>query len=270
MNQVYRIPVMELIHRDKFSDKEWSKLENCVRTVRNYDSARRNYEGATIAAGRALIQIRDEKLYRGYPTLKSFCQSVFGWSDRRTQQLIKSSKVVSALPEKSEQIVRNEGQARELARVPEHKRSETLKLAERVYSKDGKITAKGIKAAGQKVVGPVDKIGFPIPSGDAQYYWERKQEVQDILTSISSLRSAIERISRTDPLFAYVRLGNVEGELDSAYNQMKGALPAYVCVTCNGIKPKNCGSCHGTGLLSQFAWDHGTSIELKKKREHRT
>lgn len=235
--------IKDIAFRDHFTVPEWLEREKYISAIRQFDQAHK-------LAEQALIQIRDKKLYRPYKTLREFCQKTFGWSERRTQQVLAAEKVVAALPDKKRTMVRTERQARELARVPEERRVEVLDAA----SDNGEVTAKSIRTAATKVTTwPKDKSGIDIPPS-ALPFWNRRQEVRDILNDISNARSAIRNISDDDKLYHSVRIRNIEGELDSAYNQLKGALPEHVCGYCKGVKSSQCRACKGTGVMSEFLW----------------
>ena len=90
--------------------------------------------------GISLVIIRDQKLYRStHETFESYCQSVWGWGQKRASQIIIAAEVVQSLPDSTN--CRNESQARELARVPAAERPAVLEKA-------GKNpTAKAIRAA---------------------------------------------------------------------------------------------------------------------------
>ena len=111
----------------------------------------------------------------------------------------------------------------------------------------------------------VDSMNFPVPA-EAMAYWNRKSEVQDILTHISKARSLIAKISDGDPLFH--RISSVQKtklQLDELYNQYKGVLPSHVCAICDGVKVDGCKACVGTGVISEYVWDR-LSKEQRAKR----
>jgi hypothetical protein len=97
-----------------------------------------------VEVGLALTEIRDSKLYRAdFETFDQYCQKRWGWSQKRASHLIIASEVVKMLPVKDSTIVENEGQARQLAKVPAEKRVEVLRVAK----ESGPVTAKTIHEA---------------------------------------------------------------------------------------------------------------------------
>jgi hypothetical protein len=95
------------------------------------------------SVGRALVEIRDSRLYRAtHATFEDYCRERWNWSRRRAYQLIEAAVVVAESPE-CEPLVHTERQARELAKVEPDKRAEVLHAA----AECGKVTAKSIREA---------------------------------------------------------------------------------------------------------------------------
>ncbi len=109
----------------------------------------------------------------------------------------------------------------------------------------------------------LDSARYSVP---AMAYWNRKSEVQEILTHISKAKSIIGKIADGDPL--YRRISNVQRtwkELDSLYNEYKGVLPSYVCPICDGVKVDGCKPCVGTGVISEYVWGLLTPEQRAKR-----
>jgi hypothetical protein len=78
-----------------------------------------------VDVGNALLTIRDERLYRAdYATFEDYCRERWGLSRPRAYQLIDAANTVSTIVDTGLPAPANEGQARELARVPEEQRAE--------------------------------------------------------------------------------------------------------------------------------------------------
>jgi hypothetical protein len=91
-----------------------------------------------VEVGTALAMIRDNRLYRAeHPTFAGYCQERWGFTDRRARQIIEAAEIGTIVP------VENEGQARELARVPEPERAEVYARA--VERTNGKPTAAAVR-----------------------------------------------------------------------------------------------------------------------------
>ncbi|MEU9670353.1 hypothetical protein AB0E25_33230 [Streptomyces bobili] len=94
--------------------------------------------------GVALADIRDRKLYRAsHRTFEEYCQGRWQMTGSRAYQMIDAANVVSTIVETEVQPPANEGQARELGRVPEPERAEVW--AETVERTDGKPTAAAVR-----------------------------------------------------------------------------------------------------------------------------
>ncbi|MFY1686420.1 hypothetical protein [Plantactinospora sp. WMMB782] len=90
-----------------------------------------------VEVGTALATIRDNRLYRAeFGTFEAYCMSRWGFTDRRARQIIDAAEIGTIVP------VANEGQARELSRVPEPERAEVWReVQERT---EGRPTAAAI------------------------------------------------------------------------------------------------------------------------------
>lgn len=95
--------------------------------------------------GNALLKIRDGRLYRAdFGTFEDYCRERWGFSRPRAYQLIEAADVVSTIVDTGLPAPANEGQARELSRVPEPERAEVWR--ETVERTNGKPTAAAIRA----------------------------------------------------------------------------------------------------------------------------
>ena len=92
--------------------EECMRLQTCEKTIREG-------LGTFVAVGRALMEIRDFRLYRQqHHTFENYVQSVLALSRPRAYELIDSAQVVADLSAIADisQLPQNEGQARELRR----------------------------------------------------------------------------------------------------------------------------------------------------------
>lgn len=249
--------VREEAIRSQFTNEEWYDRTIHVATLRAFG-------GSSVEAAKALAAIRDKNLYRPHKTLKEFCQRECGWSERRLFQIISFAEVKSSLPVKSEPLVQSERQARELKKVPVEKRVEVLDKAKR----NGQITAKSIKRVAAEIVDLVeDSMGYPI-TAKALPYWNRRHEVSELLRHISAAKSALQHIVDGDPLYRrVVSIRSKRDRLEEFYNEFKGALPAYVCYSCDGLNVDKCRLCGGTGVVSEFEWRSKADPDGHKRRE---
>jgi hypothetical protein len=119
---------------------------------------------------------------------------------------------------------------------------------------------------GNAEIVPTDAHGVPITE-DALPYWNRKQEIQDLLTTFSRLKSQFKKYDEDgDRLFSCVRQSMVN-HLQSAYTTLTNAMPYAICLECEGRPELNkCRSCHGTGLISKYAYEMYPFHEKKEFR----
>jgi hypothetical protein len=124
------------------------------------------------------------------------------------------------------------------------------------------------KAKGGKAV--LDEEGFPITQRGLAY-WERRGEIQELLSAISSLKARLNRAaSERDALFYGISFNRAIDGLSDVYANVGNANPHTVCTECEGhpeVKVnEHCGFCGGKGLISKFQWDQQTPKEKKDLR----
>lgn len=97
-----------------------------------------------IEVGAALYAIRDQDLYRkDFETFEAYCRDRWGFSDSRARQLIGAAKTVTNVTAAGLPAPANEGQARELGRIPEPERVEVWR--ETVERTGGQPTAAAVR-----------------------------------------------------------------------------------------------------------------------------
>ena len=65
----------------------------------------------------------------------------------------------------------------------------------------------------------VDETGFPVPAGDAQFYWLRRPEAEAVLSKMRLAKRAVKELLPDDPMWHGVNLNGVLGDLGSAINR---------------------------------------------------
>lgn len=99
--------------------------------------------------GQALLTIKGKRLYRAtHESFLDYVKERWGLEPRRAQQLMDSGEVIGDLRDTNNcaYLPENEGQARELSRVPREQRAEVWEKAVS-SSPEGKVTAKVVKQA---------------------------------------------------------------------------------------------------------------------------
>lgn len=105
--------------------------------------------------GIALASIRDRQLYRAdYGTFEEYAERRWQMSRSRAYQMIDAANVVSTIVDTELPPPVNEGQARELGRVPEPDRAEVWR--ETVERTDGKPTAAAVRETYEQRQQPTD------------------------------------------------------------------------------------------------------------------
>lgn len=123
--------------------------------------------------GIALADIRDRRLYRAaHRTFEEYCQGRWQMTGSRAYQMIDAANVVSTIVETELPPPANEGQARELGRVPAAERTEVW--AETVERTDGRPTAAAVRETYEKRHEPPSDEDLLnghewTPSGDSEF-----------------------------------------------------------------------------------------------------
>jgi hypothetical protein len=249
---------LELAHREHFTVPDWLERQKYIGMIRRD-------EDAFLRVLQALMEIKNKNLYRPYVNMNDFCRSIFGWSERRTQQLLKAGKTVLALPGGKRTLVRNEGQARELAKAGDHQEQVLDEVV-----RTGEPTAKLIKQKVDNIrttlfEGPEDLHGNPI-TGPAVEYWNRRNEIQQAMDHASALKVFFEKIEERDRLYHRLwPVGRMHDNAADIFSAFQGILPSYLCGYCDGTTLKDgktCEGCNGTGLLSVY---HEKRLPPEKK-----
>lgn len=173
---------------------------------------------------------------------------------------------VTPLSEAAEKAHVGEKTMQRAKKVIEHgtkKQIESIKLGKATVFEVASSIAKSESKNGAS---DVDALGFPVPEGEAQKFWERRYLALEISAQLRAAKTRIKSLSPDDPMWSEVNLNGVLGSLSDAINRFAASVPAYVCVYCQGINPKKCTTCKGRGVISKFMWSM-VPEELRKMRE---
>jgi len=216
---------------------------------------------AWVRIGNALSIIRDRRLYRrAYSSFEDYLQNKWGWTRQWAHQQIEAASVAESLPKKVSSMLDSVRSATELSKVEPERRVEVLKEA----SSSGVATARSISVASKIVKSEskdavmVDATGFPIPE-PLLIYWNRADEVQEILTQLSHIKGTLEKaMEEKDLMYWELGTGPV-AHLSRAWQEIHAAKPYAVCLQCQGhpeIQPEGkCRLCGGRGLISKHRWE---------------
>jgi len=218
-------------------------------------------EKAFVSAGNALAEIQERKLYREESlTFELFCLKNWNWKKTHVYRMIQAASVVKTSPIGGQ--IPNERIARVLAKVPPEQHKAVMKAA----AAEGPATAKSVeKAATPKPDIILDRLGIPVPA-KATPFWNRREEVQAILTKVSAIKASLKHAQDTkDLLFTEVNFSSVLAYLDNMFGGIKRAMPHTVCPTCNGKLVESCTLCAGRGVISEILYER-VDEDVKKMR----
>lgn len=193
----------------------------------------------------AMVEIRDGRLYRAkHKTFEEFCQTEFGLTRQRVNQLIKHKQLVQNLEtmvsknEDEEELFPeiNERQARELSKVEPEKQAEVLAKA----SEDGPPTAAKIREAAAEVEAEEEEEIEATPD-ERMVAWNSDVE--------SFCRGLVKFAKDNCPSGQWMD----ESRQTIALDQVKSAAATYRLATGKAICPKcegeGCKTCLATGFL---------------------
>lgn len=117
-----------------------------------------------------------------------------------------------------------------------------------------------------------DSTGYAIPE-ELWPLWDRRDEVQTILTAISKARGALRAVMEAqgegepDPLYFHANVSGAQAHLNNAWTSISMALPHATCPVCQGRAKGTCKLCKGSGFIPKHTYDHALSDELRAVRE---
>jgi len=241
----------------KLTLTEAMRLQDCEKIIQ---SGKKEF----VRVGLALEEIRDKKLYRSkFGTFQEYCLKRWGFSRSYGYQLIEDAKVAEQMSAKVD--IPNHAAAHALAKVEPQKRAV---VAEKAAS-SGPVTAKSISRAAKdetKADVILDETGYPVPT-KAMPFWNRRDEVQKVLTTLSAIKSIL-RVAQDskDLLFVEVNISGAMADLEKVFVSIKTAKPYAVCTSCQGKLVERCQHCGGRGVLSQFRYSR-VPPEVRAMRE---
>jgi len=250
---------------------EQCRLKECERTITDGE---RNF----LEVAKALVEIRDKRLYRkDAKTFDEYVKKRWFKSSNWAFKMIKAAVVVEALPDNlCNAVPKKERVVRELSKVPEELRAAVI---EKVVQNGEPVTSTTLKKAAAVIVPAkatkeevvTDEFGWPIPP-DAIPTWNRRQEVQDLLTQISRIKSVLEKArEENDALYmSELQWQTAWAAAKDLHWQIAHAKPAAVCLFCGGwAKTIKCAQCDGRGLISDKYWAHSQHPEMKQLKAMR-
>lgn len=150
--------------------------------------------------------------------------------------------------------------------------SKPLTRAVEMGDKSVHAAVKEIKAKKAEKEVQRDSTGYAIPE-EIMPLWQRRGEVQEILTAIGKARGALRTVmdgmkeNGDDVLYTLANVSGAHGRLNDAWTTVSMALPYAVCPTCQGRTPETCRLCKGGGFIPKHTYENAISSELRTLRE---
>jgi hypothetical protein len=137
---------------------------------------------ASLKMARALLRIREGRLYRGsHPTFEAYCQQRWGFGDRNAQLLISFAKTVDNLEGRSvDRIPANERQTRPIASLPADEQVEAWEAAGTLSGGNptSAHTARAAAAVKAKATPPEPGQKVTVLDEDSDYYGQTVEVIK--------------------------------------------------------------------------------------------
>lgn len=199
-------------------------VSESTRTLADCEAVIRRGLNSFIEVGEALMEIRDNRLYRekGFGRFEDYCHQEWGWKHSHAYRLIDSAQVASLLSPMGE-TPSTERQARELVPLMRQDEAEMVETWNELREKygDQEITAKLIKDAVQVKLKRQDK---------ETKRQEQRQYNRDLVENVVPVTDAISRVYQTIVLDPPWDWGD-EGDCD----QFGRAKPTYATMSIDEI-----------------------------------
>jgi len=176
------------------------KPDRMARLTELEDVVRRGLS-SVVEVGRALMEIRNKRLYRemGFSTFEDYCRDRWKWTRQYANRQIRAAELVEMVPMGTK--LKNERQARELVGLKE---AEVRQVAERVDF--SQATAKEVRAAATEITAErrgirKDKTAPYNPESDGQHRLAEAQK-KKMVYGLSSIDGLCDGLGGLDILMA--------------------------------------------------------------------
>ena len=209
-----------------------------------------------MATGQALMEVRDEKLYRDtLKTFASYCEGRWGFTQQYATQLCRSAEAVGQI-EKVKPLVSlpaNERQVRPLTQLPEEERGDAWEEAVET-APEGRVTSAHVErvverrqeAKAEPEAAPQDEVGVVIPKA-MRTDFERAADFEQIVRDLQGIKKRCETLAGED-VGRFIHAQSLGADIENAKRAVKFAKPYAVCCYCHG-KKATCSACKGGGWL---------------------
>lgn len=241
----------------------------------------RKYRESTEEFVDLIVEAKEREIWKlKYSSLKEFCEMECGISDRWLRSLCESATTIREIA-----AVSGNGLPKQILSKLTPKQTAPLKglqpeakaavLSSAIARSGGDnptpktIKAEVNRAKPQPVDIVLDTTGYPVPPR-ALPFWNRSQEVQDVLTILSRVKGILQKAEQDkDLMWGEINFSTAIPDLSKIWTHIQTAKPYAVCPYCQGMKPDTCSFCKGRGVVSHFRWGLVPS-ELKTVRSKAT
>lgn len=232
-----------------------------------------------------IVMVRDEELYlEVFPSFDTWCEQGMGWTKRRANQLIAGAEVVNDLPPSLAKEIQTESEARALGALSRTHQKQAIREAKRegvsitskaksfsenagtIAPKPGTVVPDAKEKQLNKPPEVRDETGYPIPA-KLHEFWNRRQEMQKLMTAVSQIKVVIEKARAEDDVFFRPVNQAAIDQLERTYSFLSDAKPYAVCLNCQGHANDACRACKGTGLISKFGYEVRGDKQARAMRE---
>jgi len=172
-----------------------------------------------VEIGDALRIIRDSRLYKpGWTSFEAYCQEKWGWKKSYAHMLIQAASVAQEMSTiVDDKPVSNEGQARELAKVPQEDRAEVWEEAWQATG--GKPTAKAVREAYEVRRGLV-----PDDFSEDAWFKQQADTVEPCWRAAEALKESIPRLRDGSENWSYEDVLDRVAEIEEYLSEIKSIL----------------------------------------------
>jgi len=231
------------------------------RELRKYEDLIQEGLSRFVAVGTALHEIRSKKLYRGhYENFSEYLHSRWDMSMSNASRLIKGSEVASRIPE-----IKNEGQAREILRVPYTDQKSVFERAQAIaINRDSGMTAAIINEAASE---PSSMTSRPEDGAESPWDLEGRSELWQLAEDTATELRSITRKIALHPQGCWLKgqIGTVEQKIRDIFTCLEFSKPFSPCPECAGGLRRGCSVCRDRGWLPRTVSSALKSKETKKK-----
>ena len=202
-----------------------------------------------VDVGQALGEIRNRKLWRGgFDCFNDYLKGRWGFGTSYASRLITGSEVAS----RCERIT-NEGQARELARIPYTDQEKVLTRAvEMAENSNRTLTAEDIRLAAGEPTVMTARSPENINNGEVEHceLWDMASD------ALKELKQITRRLSlHPEGCWLQPHMETLEVRVKNIDTIINGSKPKAPCPECSGGLIKDCDACRDRGWLPKDRYD---------------